>query len=107
MSESVNGRPRQVPARPSRPEPLPEEKMDHFAMAEQLLRPNHVWTGRGYEAMQATHTDQRLASIHSNLAKITEMKTASLIAYAQLLPEAPQYLLDEIAARLGVEAPDV
>lgn len=92
-------------ARPA-PPAEPAGPVDHFAVAEQLLRPNYVWTGSRYEPMQATHTDQRMASIHSNLAKIHEMKTASLISYAGLLPTPPKYLLDEIAARLGVEAPD-
>jgi hypothetical protein len=103
----VNGGPRQIPPRAPRPEPAPEEKMDHFAIAEQLLRPNSVWTGKEYAPMQATHADQRMASIHSNLAKIHEMKTASLIRYAELLPDPPQYLLREIASRLGVEDPNV
>lgn len=89
------------------PEPDPDEKMDHFAIAEQLLRPNKVWTGQRYSWMPATHADQRMASIHSNMAKIVEMKTASLIRYAELLPAVPQHVLDEIAARLGIEEPDV
>lgn len=100
---------------PEAPKPAPPVveldhglRTDHFAMAEKLLKPNMVWAGeaKGYVLMQATHTDQRLASIHSNLAKIHEMKTSSLIRYAELLPAVPQYLLDEIASRLGVEAPD-
>jgi hypothetical protein len=77
---------------------------DHFGIAERLLAPKHANTVNGQRALQdATHAEQRMASVHSNLAKIHEMKTASLIEYVRLLPEPrPAYLLREIAERLGV-----
>ena len=79
------------------------ERTDHFAIAEGLLRPNRVWDGAKHVEMHATHADQRMASIHSNLARIDAMQTSSLIAYTKLLPVAPEYLLLEIAKRLGIE----
>ena len=82
---------------------MPSRFTDHFAIAERLLAPKHTNTVNGSRGLvEASHAEQRMASVHSNLAKIHEMKTSSLIEYAKLLPDPPAYLLREIAERLGV-----
>ena len=80
---------------------------EHYELATALLVPPVLVTHDGNRQQRPVSQDNlKLASIHSNLAKVYIAETEGMIAYAAMQNPAPQWLLNTIAERLGISEPE-
>lgn len=79
----------------------------HYEMASELLNPPVLVTHDGKrQARPVSQDNLKLASIHSNLAKVYIAETEAMISLAAMMHPTPIWLLKQVQERLGAYEPE-